>query len=173
MAEKPKNDIVIKAKSSKWSSAPNIYVYENSTAETTIGPAWPGTTMTKEGDWYVYRYEPSEAAGDDYSVRVIFNGTWGQEPASMQPGYVVKGGMQYDNGTWSAIEEPVQEGTVIVKYVDEDGNSIATQTTKTGEVGTSYTTSAKTIDGYTLKTTPSNASGKFTSGTTTVTYVNS
>ena len=57
MAEKPKNDIVIKAKSSKWTSAPNIYVYENSTAETTIGPAWPGTAMTKEGDWYVYRYE--------------------------------------------------------------------------------------------------------------------
>jgi len=171
MAEKPKNDIVIKAKSSKWSSAPNIYVYENSTTATTIGPAWPGTAMTKEGDWYVYRYEPGEAAGDDYSVRVIFNGTWGQEPASMQPGYVVKGGMQYDNGTWSAIEDPVEEGTVIVKYVDENGNSIATQITKTGQVGTAYTTSAKTIDGYTLKTTPSNASGKFTSGTTTVTYV--
>ena len=172
MAEKPKNDILIRAKSSKWTSAPNIYVYENTTEEKTITPAWPGTPMTQEGEWYVYRYEPGEAAGDDYSVKVIFNGTWGQEPGAQQPGYVVKGGMQYDNGTWSTIQDetPV-EGTVIVKYVDENGNSIATQTTKTGAVGTSYTTSAKTIDGYTLKTTPSNASGNFTSGTTTVTYV--
>ena len=171
MAEKPKNDIVIKAKSSKWTSAPNIYVYENSTAETTIGPAWPGTAMTKEGDWYVYRYEPGEAAGDDYSVRVIFNGTWGQEPGAQQPGYVVKGSMEYNNGVWSESSDNEQEGTVVVKYVDEDGNQIASQTTKTGTVGTSYTTTAKTIDGYTLKTTPSNASGKFAKATTTVTYV--
>ncbi|MFQ7001842.1 MAG: MucBP domain-containing protein, partial [Clostridium sp.] len=171
MAEKPKNDIVIKAKSSKWTSAPNIYVYENSTAETTIGPAWPGTAMTKEGDWYVYRYEPGEAAGDDYSVRVIFNGTWGQEPGAQQPGYVVKGSMEYNNGVWSESSDDEQEGTVIVKYVDEDGNQIASQTTKTGTVGTSYTTTAKTISGYTLKTTPSNANGTYKNGTITVTYV--
>ena len=66
---------------------------------------------------------------------------------------------------------PVEEGTVIVKYVDEVGNEIAPQATKTGEVGTSYTTTAKTISGYTLMTTPSNATGTFRSGTITVRYI--
>ena len=64
----------------------------------------------------------------------------------------------------------VDKGTVNVKYVDEDGNEIASSITKTGEVGTSYTTSAKTISGYTLKTTPSNASGTYKNGTVIVTY---
>ena len=70
-----------------------------------------------------------------------------------------------------ATPPPITNGTVKVKYVDESGNEIATSTTMTGTVGTSYTTSAKTISGYTLKTTPSNASGTYSSGTTTVTYV--
>ena len=65
---------------------------------------------------------------------------------------------------------PVEEGTVIVKYVDEAGNEIAPQATKTGEVGTSYTTTAPTIPGYTLTTTPYNASGTFRDGNIIVTY---
>ena len=63
-----------------------------------------------------------------------------------------------------------QKGTVIVKYVDENGNEIATSTTKTGEVGESYTTTAKTISGYELVSTPTNASGTYKNGTITVTY---
>jgi len=71
----------------------------------------------------------------------------------------------------SGITPPVEEGTVIAKYVDEYGNEIASQITKTGEVGTSYTTTAKAISGYTLMTTPSNATGTFRSGTITVRYI--
>ena len=83
----------------------------------------------------------------------------------------------YKNGTitvtyvYSEDNDDVEKGTVIVKYVDEKGNEIASSTTKTGEVGTSYTTTAKTISDYTLKTTPSNASGTYKNGTITVTYV--
>ena len=82
----------------------------------------------------------------------------------------------YKNGTitvtyvYSKDNDDVDKGTVIVKYVDENGNEIASSTTKTGEVGTSYTTTAKTISGYTLKTTPSNAKGTFKNGTIIVTY---
>ena len=82
----------------------------------------------------------------------------------------------YKNGTitvtyvYSKDNDDVDKGTVIVKYVDENGNEIASSTTKTGEVGTSYTTTAKTISGYTLKTTPSNARGTFKNGTIIVTY---
>ena len=66
---------------------------------------------------------------------------------------------------------PVSQGTVKVQYVDEEGNEIATSKTMTGKVGDSYTTSAVSVSGYTLKTTPNNASGTYKSGTTTVTYV--
>ena len=71
----------------------------------------------------------------------------------------------------SGITPPVEEGTVIAKYVDEYGNEIASQITKTGEVGTSYTTTAKAISGYTLRETPSNATGTYKNGTITVIYV--
>ena len=64
-----------------------------------------------------------------------------------------------------------ENGTVIVKYVDESGNEIATSKKLTGKVGASYTTSAATVSGYKLKTTPSNATGKYTASTITVKYI--
>ena len=70
------------------------------------------------------------------------------------------------------ITEPVLvKGKVIVKYVDESGQELADSETLNGAAGETYTTSAKTIDGYTLKTTPSNATGTYTQEDITVSYV--
>ena len=63
-----------------------------------------------------------------------------------------------------------ETGRVHIEYVDEDGNVLASDSI-TGAIGASYTTTAITIDGYTLKTTPANASGKHTSADIFVTYV--
>ena len=64
-----------------------------------------------------------------------------------------------------------KNGTVIVKHIDSDtGAEITTAETKTGKAGTSYTTSPATVADYNLSKTPTNASGTFTEGTTTVTY---
>lgn len=60
---------------------------------------------------------------------------------------------------------------ITTKYVDEDGNEIATSTQTTKNVGEEYTTTPKDIDGYVLKTTPSNASGTVGEENITVTYV--
>lgn len=65
---------------------------------------------------------------------------------------------------------PVEKGTVTVNYVDENGQPITASDNLSGNVGDNYSTSAKTIDGYTLIETPANASGKYTKGNTTVTY---
>ncbi|MDY4041270.1 MAG: MucBP domain-containing protein [Collinsella sp.] len=65
----------------------------------------------------------------------------------------------------------IAAGTVTVKYVDEQGNEIAGSETLTGAVGAAYSTKAKDIEGYTLKTTPANAEGAFTKAGQTVTYV--
>ena len=80
------------------------------------------------------------------------------------------------NGLESATDSytlPIitDKGKVIVKYVDESGKEIKTSTTLTGIVGTSYTTAAVNIEGYTLKTSPDNAKGKYTEEDITVTYV--
>lgn len=62
------------------------------------------------------------------------------------------------------------QSTITVKYVDQDENKIAEDTVKAGDLNTAYTTEAKTIDGYTLKETPANATGTFTDQAQTVTY---
>lgn len=69
--------------------------------------------------------------------------------------------------------QPVENGTVTTKYVDEaTGALIATTEQQPGRVGDDYTTSAKTIDGYALDNQrfPTNASGKFIKGDQVVTY---
>ena len=60
---------------------------------------------------------------------------------------------------------------VTVKYVDEAGNSIASQETVTGNVGDTYTAVQKTIDGYTFKEVQGNPTGTLTDEPQTVTYV--
>ncbi|OFD65478.1 hypothetical protein BWGOE4_12390 [Bacillus mycoides] len=67
--------------------------------------------------------------------------------------------------------QPESTGTVTVKHVNESNVEIATSDLLTGNVGSIYTTSAKIIDGYTLKTTPANASGTYIEGNVDVVYV--
>ncbi len=62
-------------------------------------------------------------------------------------------------------------GTVTVKYQDETGKSIASDDILTGLIGSSYSTSARSIDGYELSSTPANASGTYASTAITVKYV--
>ncbi|MBC2254443.1 MucBP domain-containing protein [Listeria ivanovii] len=66
----------------------------------------------------------------------------------------------------------VQVGAdVTVKYVDADGNELAQEATLSGNVDADYTSKAKTIEGWTLKETPANATGIFSDEAQTVTYV--
>ncbi|WP_176696551.1 MucBP domain-containing protein, partial [Listeria monocytogenes] len=55
-------------------------------------------------------------------------------------------------------------------YIDTDGKTIAPSETLTGNISENYTTTAKTIDGYSLTTTPANANGTFSTNPQTVTY---
>jgi LPXTG-motif cell wall-anchored protein len=73
--------------------------------------------------------------------------------------------------TYVYTKNPVAGGDVTVKYVDEEGNSIAADVVKTGNVDEKYTTDQKTIDGYTFKEVQGNATGQFTDQAQTVTYV--
>ena len=140
-----------------WSKV-NIYAYDKAETKQYAG-AWPGTAMTNDGNgWWSYNFSDIEDA------LVIFNDTGtSQEPARMQPGYTVSGEVWLKDGVAASA------GKVKVVYSGTDGKTLGTATL-TGLEGESYTTSAKEFSGYTLTGTPSNATGKYTSSTITVTY---
>ena len=69
------------------------------------------------------------------------------------------------------VNTELKDTSVIAKYVEENGKEIATSQTQTGKVFEDYETTAKTIVGYELKATPTNATGKMTEDVITVTYV--
>ena len=151
---------------SGWNSTVYCYVYsENSSA---TNGAWPGVAMTKVSG-SVYKYEvPTNIP----NPLVIFTDGKNQYPGAMQPGLSITGEMIYADGSWKAYtEETITYGKVVAEYVDANGNVIATSVTTEGQTGTSYSTTAKTIDGYTYSKTIGNATGTYTDGTITVQYV--
>ncbi|GEO69680.1 MucBP domain-containing protein [Levilactobacillus acidifarinae] len=77
----------------------------------------------------------------------------------------------YRKDATTPVTPPVTTGTVTVHYVDAQGNVLQPATTQTGTVGDTYTTTAATITGYRLTTTPANANGTYTAGNQDVTYV--
>lgn len=66
---------------------------------------------------------------------------------------------------------PIIMGTVLVKYVDTDGNSISQEIVKSGNIGEGYITEKKIIDGYSFKEVQGKVSGQYTDQVQTVTYV--
>ncbi|EEO9089975.1 LPXTG cell wall anchor domain-containing protein [Listeria monocytogenes] len=75
------------------------------------------------------------------------------------------------NQTVTYVYEKADGAPVTVKYLDEDGNELATSDTLNGKIDAPFQTSAKSLSGWTVKTTPNNATGIFTNSKQTVTYV--
>ncbi|EAD7087273.1 MucBP domain-containing protein, partial [Listeria monocytogenes] len=75
------------------------------------------------------------------------------------------------NQTVTYVYEKADGAPVTVKYVDADGNELATSDTLNGKIDAPYQTTAKSLSGWAVKTTPTNATGVFTNANQTVTYV--
>lgn len=105
------------------------------------------------------------------SISAPYNGEW-QKGTSGKTYKSADLMSSYDGSTmagtynWAKIG-----GAVTVKYIDEDGTEIAAKQTLTGTAGQLYATAAKDIDGYTLSTTPDNATGTYGDDPITVTYI--
>ncbi|MBQ3543804.1 MAG: Ig-like domain-containing protein [Lachnospiraceae bacterium] len=147
-------------KPSGWGDTINVYMWSDSTGQKYMG-AWPGTAIENLGDnLYGFSYK-----SDVSDMKIIFN-DGSNQTANLEfvnNGYYNQSGLVY-------VVDTTDSGKVIVKYVDESGNVLSSKTLS-GTVGSAYTTEAITIDGYTLKTSPSNATGTYTSSSITVTYV--
>ena len=76
----------------------------------------------------------------------------------------VESKLEYGKNTSEGKDETETEvfkGTVIVRYLDEDKKEIAPEVSNTGLGGSEYTTSEKTIYGYTFKEVQGNENGKY------------
>ncbi|WP_099222688.1 MucBP domain-containing protein [Listeria costaricensis] len=78
----------------------------------------------------------------------------------------------YFSGTITQGYKRQQEAApVTVKFEDEAGNSLADAQILTGKMGETYQTTAKSISGWRLKETPSNAAGQFSAEPQEVIYL--
>ncbi|SDM81773.1 MucBP domain-containing protein, partial [Sediminibacillus halophilus] len=68
-------------------------------------------------------------------------------------------------------EEPTPAAPVTVKYVDEDGNPLADAEELNGNIGESYKTTPKEIDGYKRVKVVGKETGEFGEDRQTVTYI--
>ncbi|EAF2520902.1 LPXTG cell wall anchor domain-containing protein [Listeria monocytogenes] len=70
-----------------------------------------------------------------------------------------------------ATPAPVAGANITVNYLDSDGNKLAESDTLTGTIDSNYQSTSKKISGYTLETTPKNATGIFTDTPQTLDYI--
>ncbi|EIZ2436358.1 class 1 internalin InlJ [Listeria monocytogenes] len=109
-----------------------------------VGDTYNATAKQIEG--YTLSAEPTNATGQFTSSSQTVNYIYTKNPAP-------------------------EKGVVEIQYVDENNKQLSSATEISGTVGDNYTTEPKTIDGYTLITTPDNATGTFNTSSQTVTYV--
>ncbi len=111
------------------------------------------TTTAAAIDGYALVSTPSNAAGKyiDGTVEVVY--------------YYTKA------IPWIPLQPATKLGNLLVKYLEQGTNNVlAPQVTTSGAIGVDYTTTAAAIDGYSLVSTPSNATGKYVDGTVEVIY---
>ena len=91
--------------------------------------------MTSEGNgWYVYK------TTETLSAKVIFNGSFGQEPGQPKPGYDVQGEVWYENGKLIDNPNPPEEKDPVM-------NSLAANKVSPQKVNTSIEFTANAIEG--------------------------
>ncbi len=144
---------------------------------------------------YIYTKDPDPVAGADVTVRyqdgdgntiapnVVLSGFIGESYVTSQetiPGYTfkeVQGNVvgiftnSLQTVTYIYTKDPVVGADVNVKYQDEDGNTIAPDVVIKGNVGDPYTSTEKTITGYTFKEIEGNATGIISNTVQTVKYI--
>ncbi len=95
----------------------NIYVYDESGAETITNGAWPGVKMTKEADDY-FSYQLPEQFAECKHIMVIFNNNGkDQIPGAMQAGLTMAYTDQklYDGTKWVHLAGEIQQEEPVEK----------------------------------------------------------
>ncbi|MGL3799138.1 MucBP domain-containing protein [Lactiplantibacillus plantarum] len=124
-----------------------------------------------------------DESGNSIAADVVSSGNIGDPYSTTQKdiaGYTFKEVQGSPKGSFTAQDQtvtyvytknPVAGGNVTAKYVDESGNSIATDVVSSGNISDPYSTTQKDIAGYTFKEVQGTPTGNFTAQDQTVTYV--
>lgn len=161
---------------------------ENVTVEDVMnGPSGATLEYSENADteFVIGEMEPGEIRTIEYSVTVDKAGTYENTATATGLGYSDEEEYSSEDSAAAVANNPTvpptnppggggsnpSRGTVRVRFVDEDGNVLSAEEQLTGNVGTSYETNARDIEGYTLTAVPSNAEGTFINGVITVTYI--
>ena len=161
-----------------------IYVYEQTKdqstvivhdSELTVGDTWKSEDNFVSATDYYGNAVPFSDINVEGQVDTTKAGTYKVTYTRFVPNFFSNSENQ---GTYSAVAtitvkeaQPVKGGDITAKYIDTDGNKISDDIVKTGNIGETYNTEQKFIDGYTFKKVQGNASGHFTDQSQTVTYV--
>lgn len=141
-------------------------------------PSNANGTYSETAQEVVYVYERSDAApvtvkyedteGNELATPTVMNGKVGlpyESESKAINGWYVSQTPTNANGTYSETAQEVvyvyersDAAPVTVKYEDTEGNQLSTSTILNGKVGLPYTSEAKTIPGWFVAQTPSNAS---------------
>ncbi|WP_436798231.1 MucBP domain-containing protein [Lactiplantibacillus pentosus] len=108
--------------------------------------------------------------GGSYSVNAAAIDGYTLDGDATQTGTFLSGGNTV-TFTYTKNATPVEQSTVTVNYVDEDGNTIQAATSQTLDNGSTYTVETPAIDGYTYKSADAALSGTVDGNKTiTLTY---
>ena len=108
--------------------------------------------------------------GGTYSVNAAAIDGYTLDGDATQTGTFVSGGNTV-TFTYTKDATPVEQSTVTVNYVDEDGNTIKAATSQTLDNGSTYNVETPAIDGYTYKSADAALSGTVDGNKTiTLTY---
>ncbi|MGY0190276.1 MucBP domain-containing protein [Lactococcus petauri] len=160
-----------------------IYVYEQTKdqstvivhdSELTVGDVWKSEDNFESATDYYGNAVPFSDITVDGSVDTSKVGTYKVTYSRILPAFF----SAENQGEYSAVAtitvkdaQPVKGGDVTAKYLDTNGNKISDDAVKTGNVGETYTTEQKSIEGYIFKEVRGNTTGQFTDQAQTVTYV--
>ncbi|MGF1995100.1 MucBP domain-containing protein [Enterococcus casseliflavus] len=148
-------------------------------------------TYSENEQEVIYVYERSDAApvtvkyedkeGNQLSAPTVLNGKVGlqyESEAKAIPGWYVSQTPTNANGTYSETAQEVvyvyersDAAPVTVKYEDKEGNQLSAPTVLSGKIGLPYTSEAKTIPGWYVSQTPTNANGTYSENAQEVVYV--
>ena len=152
-----------------------IYVYKANNYHVKFDPNQGTNTMPDQ----LFTYNVAQLLNKNTFVRdnYVFN-NWNTEPdasgVTYTDGQNVFNLTDAANGVFTLYAQWKKvNGTVITKYVDQDGKEIHKSETASGKIGSDYTTEKLTIDGYALDESkiPANATGKYSENDIVVTYV--
>ncbi|MGL9909905.1 MucBP domain-containing protein [Enterococcus sp. DIV0213h] len=148
-------------------------------------------TFSETAQEVIYVYERSDAApvtvkykdteGNELAAPTVMNGKIGlpyESEAKTIPGWYVSQMPTNANGIYSETAQEVvyvyersDAAPVTVKYEDTEGNQLSAPTVLSGKIGLPYTSEAKTILGWYVSQTPTNANGTYSENEQEVIYV--